>query len=178
MQRSGFWNPASQNYFRLFFPNWISCDLNCKYVLYIFSISSIDIVPFGKLVVWYSHWYLICRSMLTYLRWSVKQKAYINSTHFLDKYNLKRKQKYNEYKTNEKKHFWPWSCCSYVCTRYIKSHSGASAFSAPYVCKLSKKGEERMCFFTKWKWSYWGIIWKQVDALLVMYVVTQTCHHQ
>lgn len=31
----------------------------------------------------------------------------------------------------------------------IKSHSGASAFSAPYVCKLSKKGEERMCFFTK-----------------------------
>ena len=31
----------------------------------------------------------------------------------------------------------------------IKSHSGASAFSAPYVCKLSKKGEERMCFFHK-----------------------------
>ena len=51
----------------------------------------------------------------------------------------------------------------------IKSHSGASAFSAPYVCKLSKKGEERMCFFTKWMWSYWGIIWKQVDALLVNY---------
>jgi len=28
----------------------------------------------------------------------------------------------------------------------IKSHSGASAFSVPYVCKLSKKGEERRCF--------------------------------
>ena len=79
-----------------FSPNRISCNLNCKYVLYIFSISSINIVTFGKLVVWYSHWYLICRSMLTYLRWSVKQKAYINSTHFLDKYNLKRKQKYNK----------------------------------------------------------------------------------
>ena len=36
-----------------FFSNWISCNLNCRYVLYIFSISSINIpvVPFGKLVV-------------------------------------------------------------------------------------------------------------------------------